>query len=129
MLSVLMLVSGFPPVIASLFVGRDLLQLVVAPVRPIEIFIARVVLAMTANLLISAILLMATFGVGVGSGAPIPFFPLAAVLIAVQVLVVTSLQTILMSVVLRWVPARIARDVAAAVAGLAGAAFYPVWNL
>jgi hypothetical protein len=129
MLSVLMLVIGFPTVIASLFVGRDLLQLVVAPVRPVEIFVSRVVLAMSANILVSAILLMATFGVGVGSGAPIPYFPLAAILIAVQVLVVTSLQTILMSLVLRWVPARLARDVAAAVAGLAGAAFYLVWNL
>ena len=32
-LSLLMLVIGFPTVIASFFVGRDLLQLVVAPVR------------------------------------------------------------------------------------------------
>jgi len=33
-LSVLMLVVGFPTVIATFFVGRDLLQLVLAPVRP-----------------------------------------------------------------------------------------------
>jgi len=128
MLSVLMLVVGFPTVISSLFVGRDLLQLVVAPVRPIEIFISRVVLAMTANVFIGGILLMAIFGVGVGSRAPLVFYPLAVLLIALQVLVVTSLQTILMSVVLRWVPARLARDVAAGVAGFAGAAFYLVWN-
>ena len=129
MLSILMLVIGFPTVIASLFVGRDLLQLVVAPVRPIEIFISRVLLAMSANLLVSGILLMATIGVGVGSRASFVYFPLAAILIAIQVLIVTSLQTILMSVVLRWVPARLARDVAAAVAGLTGAAFYLAWNL
>jgi hypothetical protein len=101
---------------------------VVAPVRPIEIFISRVVLAMSANFLIGGILLMAIVGVGVGSGAPLVFYPLALLLIALQVLVVTSLQTILMSVVLRWVPARLARDVAAGVAGFAGAAFYLVWN-
>lgn len=129
MLSVLMLVIGFPTVIASLFVGRDLLQLVVAPVRPIEIFISRVVLATSANLFISAIFLMAIVGLGVGSGAPLVFFPLAALLIALQVLVVTSLQSILMTVVLRWVPARLARDVAAGVAGVAGAGFYLAWNL
>jgi hypothetical protein len=128
MLSVLMLVVGFPTVIASLFVGRDLLQLVVAPVRPIEIFISRVVLAMSANVFIGGILLMAIVGLGVGSGAPSVFYPLAILLIALQVLVVTSLQTILMSVVLRWVPARLARDVAAGVAGFAGAAFYLLWN-
>jgi hypothetical protein len=128
-LSVLMLVVGFPTVISTMFVGRDLLQLVVAPVRPFEIFISRVLLAMSANIFISGILLMATLGVGVGSRAPFVFYPLAVLLIALQVLVVTSLQTILMSVVLRWVPARVARDVAAAVAGLAGAGFYLAWNL
>jgi ABC-2 type transport system permease protein len=128
-LAVLMLVVGFPTVIATLFVGRDLLQLVVAPIRPIEILAARLVLAMAANILISGILLMATLGVGLGSGAPLIFFPLAIVLIFMQVLLVTALQAILMSLVLRWVPARLARDVAAAIAGLAGAGFYLAWNL
>ena len=128
-LSVLMLVIGFPTVIATFFVGRELLQLVLAPVRPIDIFAARLLIAMSANLLISSILLMSTLGVGVGSGAPLAYFPLAVVLIFIQVLVVTALQAILMSVVLRWVPARLARDVAAAVAGLAGAGFYLAWNI
>src|SRR4029077_17461476 len=44
-LSVLMLVVGFPTVIATFFVGRDLLQLALAPVRTIEIFAARLTLA------------------------------------------------------------------------------------
>jgi len=128
-LSVLMLVIGFPTVIATFFVGRDLLQLVLAPVRPIEIFVARLLLAMSANLLISLILLMATLGVGVGSHAPAVYFVLAVILIFLQVLLATAVQVILMSVVLRWVPARRARDVAAAVAGVAGAGFYLAWNL
>jgi hypothetical protein len=128
-LAVLMLVVGFPTVIATLFVGRDLLQLVVAPVRPIEILAARLVLAMAANILISGILLMATLGVGLGSSAPLAFFPLAVVLIFLQVLVVTALQAILMSIVLQWVPARLARDVAAGIAGFAGVGFYLAWNL
>jgi hypothetical protein len=128
-LSVLMLVIGFPTVIASFFVGRDLLQLVLAPVRPIEIFAARLLLAMSANLLISLILLMAAVGVGVGSHAPAVYFPLAVILVFLQVLLATAFQVILMSIVLRWVPARRARDVAAAVAGLAGAGFYLAWNL
>jgi hypothetical protein len=128
-LSVLMLVIGFPTVIATLFVGRDLLQLVLAPIRPMEIFLARLLLAMSANLLISSLVIMATLGLGVGSGAPLAFYPLALILIFVQVLIVTALQAILMSLVLQWVPARLARDVAAAVAGLAGAGFYLAWNL
>jgi hypothetical protein len=128
-LSVLMLVVGFPTVIASFFVGRDLLQLVLAPVRPIEIFAARLLLAMGANLLISSILLAGVLGLGAGSGASFVYYVLAIVLIFIQVLVITATQAVLMSLVLRWIPARLARDVAAAVAGLAGAGFYVLWNL
>ena len=128
-LSVLMLVVGFPTVIATFFVGRDLLQLALAPVHPIEIFAARLSLAMSANLMVSFILVAVVFGIGAGAGAPLAYFVLAVPLILVQVLVITSLQAILMSIVLRWVPARMARDVAAAVAGLTGAGLYLAWNL
>ena len=128
-LSVLMLVVGFPTVIATFFVGRDLLQLAIAPVRTIEIFAARLILAMGANLLISSILLAVVLGVGFGSRAPLTFFVAAVLLIFMQVLVVTATQTVLMSAVLRWVPARLARDAAAAVAGLTGAGLYLAWNL
>ena len=128
-LSVLMLVVGFPTVIATFFVGRDLLQLALAPVRTIEIFIARLTLAMGANLLISSILLAVVLGMGAGAGAPVAYFVVAVPLIFLQVLAITSTQTVLMSIVLRWVPARMARDVAAAVAGLTGAGLYLAWNL
>ena len=128
-LSVLMLVVGFPTVIATFFVGRDLLLLTLAPVRTVEIFAARLTLAMAANLLISSILLAVILGVGVGAGAPPVYFVITVPLIFVQVLAVTCVQTALMSVVLRWVPARRARDVAAAVAGLTGAGLYLAWNL
>ena len=128
-LSVLMLVVGFPTVIASFFVGRDLLLLTLAPIRAIEIFAARLALAMGANLLISSILLAVILGIGAGAGAPIAYYLLAVPLVFVQVLAITSIQTVLMSVVLKWVPARRARDVAAAVAGLTGAGLYLAWNL
>jgi Putative ATP-binding cassette len=128
-LSLLMLVVGFPTVIASLFVGRDLLQLVVAPVRTRDIFVARLMTAVTANLLLSFVLAAGVLGVGAGAGAPWFFYPMALLLIAVQVLVVTAVQAILMTVILRWIPAKMARDVAAAVAGLTGAALYLAWNL
>jgi hypothetical protein len=128
-LSILMLVVGFPTVIATFFVGRDLLLLTLAPIRTIEIFAARLTLAMGANLLISSILLAVVLGIGAGAGAPLTYFLLAVPLIFVQVLVITSMQTVLMSIVLKWVPARMARDVAAAVAGLTGAGLYLAWNL
>jgi hypothetical protein len=128
-LSVLMFVLGFPTVIASFFVGRDLLQLVLAPVRPVEIFVARAVLAMIANLLISSLLLAGALGVGVGSGASPVYYLLTVLLVITQVLMVTAFQALLMSMVLRWIPARMARDVAAGIAGLTGAAFYVSWNV
>jgi hypothetical protein len=128
-LSVLMLVVGFPTVIATFFVGRDLLLLTLAPVRTVEIFVARLTLAMAANLLISSILLAVILGIGAGTGAPPIYFVLTVPLVFVQVLAITCVQTVLMCVVLRWVPARRARDVAAAVAGLTGAGLYLAWNL
>ncbi|OLC23671.1 MAG: hypothetical protein AUH40_10435 [Chloroflexi bacterium 13_1_40CM_65_17] len=128
-LSLLMLLLGFPTVIASLFVGRDLLQLVVAPVRTRDIFFARLLLAMNANLLISAIFAAGVVGVGIGAGAQPVYYPTALLLIAAQVVAVTSLQAILMTVIARWVPARLARDVAAGVAGLTGVGLYLAWNL
>jgi hypothetical protein len=128
-LSLLMLVIGFPTVIASFFVGRDLLQLVVAPVHPRDIFIARLAIATSANLLIGAILVAGVLGVGAGAGAPWFYYPTAALLIVLQVVLITALQVILMTVILRWVPARLARDVAAGVAGLTGAGLYLAWNL
>src|SRR5665213_4278677 len=59
-----------------------------------------------------------------GAGAPPLYFVLVVPLLFMQVLLVTCIQTVLMSVVLQWVPARLARDVAAAVAGLTGAGLY-----
>ena len=128
-LSVLMLVIGFPTVIATFFVGRDLLQLVLAPIRTFDVFVARLVLAVLANVLIGAVLLAGILGLGVGAGAPFVYFPLAVLLVVVQVVTITSFQAVLMSIVLKVVPARMARDVAAAVAGLTGAALYLVWNV
>src|SRR4029077_14122374 len=128
-LSLLMLVIGLPTVIAAFFVGRDLLQLVVAPVRTRDIFVARLAIAASANLLISGILVTGVLGVGAGAGAPFLYYVLAALLIALQIVLMTSLQVILMTLILRWVPARLARDVAAGVAGLTGAALYVGWNL
>src|SRR5258707_13284069 len=124
-----MLVVGFPTVIETFFVGRDLSLLTLAPVRTVEIFAARLTLAMAANLLISSILLAVILGVGAGAGAPVIYFVIAVPLIFVQVLAITCVQTALMSVVLRWVPARRARDVAAAVAGVTRAGPYLAGNL
>lgn len=128
-LSVLMLVLGFPTVIGNFFVGTDLLQLVLAPIRALDIFVARALLAMRANVLLACVVLAFVAGIGVGSGASPVFYVVTLLLLVVQVLVVTAIQVILMSVVLRFVPSRIARDVAVAVAGLTGAGLYLAWNV
>lgn len=128
-LSVLMLVLGFPTVIGNFFVGTDLIQLVLAPIRSLDIFVARALLAMRANVLLAAVVLAFTAGVGVGSGASPLYYAVALLLLFVQVLLVTAAQVILMAGVLRFVPARIARDVAVAVAGLTGASLYLLWNV
>lgn len=128
-LSILMLVIGFPTVIANFFVGTDLMQLVVAPVRPIEIFLGRSVLAMRANLLLGFVISMFVIGAGVGAGATPAYYALALLLVVLQVLIITALQTLLLCLVLQWVPARLARDVAVAVASIAGAVIYIGWQI
>ncbi len=128
-LSILMLVVGFPTVIANFFVGPDLLQLVLAPVRPLDIFLARAVLAMRANLLLGFVVAMFAVGVGFGAGAPALYYAVALALVVLQVLLVTALQTVLLCVILRWVPARLARDVSVAVASVSGAVIYIAWQL
>jgi len=98
-------------VIASLR-RPDLLQLVIAPVRTRDIFVARLMTAVTANLLLSFIL-AAGHGNRRRRGGPWFFYPMALLLIAVQVLVVTALQAILMTVILRWCRRRWPRRAAA----------------
>lgn len=128
-LTILMLVIGFPTVIANFFVGTDLMQLVIAPVRPLEIFLGRSVLAMRANFLLGFVIVMFVIGAGVGAGGPALYYVLAIVLVMVQILVVTALQTLLLCLVLQWVPARLARDVSVAVASIAGALVYVGWQV
>jgi ABC-2 type transport system permease protein len=128
-LSVLMLVLGFPTVIGNFFVGTDLLQLVLAPIRNMDIFIARSLLAMRANVLLAGVVYAFLAGVGLGSNASPVYYVVGAVLLFLQVLAVTGLQVILMAAVLRFVPSRLARDVAVGVAGVAGAGLYLAWNV
>ncbi|HVH63669.1 MAG TPA: hypothetical protein VNA65_08710 [Candidatus Dormibacteraeota bacterium] len=128
-LSILMLVVGFPTVIANFFVGTDLMQLVLAPVRPIEIFIGRALLAARANLLLGFVTAMFVLGTGAGAGAPPLFYLIAFAFVVLQVLMVTALQTLLLCLVLQWVPARLARDVSVAVASISGALIYVAWQL
>lgn len=128
-LSVLMLVLGFPTVIGSFFVGTDLLQLVLAPVHALDIFLARAVMAIRANVLLAGVVVAFIAGVGVGSRASPLYYVFALFFLAAQVLALTALQVILMAAVLRFVPSRLARDVAVAVAGLAGGGLYLAWNL
>lgn len=128
-LSVLMLVVGFPTVIGTFFVGPDLIQLLLAPIKPAEIFIARSILAMRSNLLLGFVIAAFVLGVGAGANASPIFYFGAIVFILLQVLTVTGLQAILMSIVIRWVPARLARDVAVVVASMTGAGVYLLWNL
>lgn len=128
-LSILMLVVGFPTVIGNFFVGSDLMQLVIAPVRPLEIFLGRSVIAMRANLLLGFVIATFVIGAGVGAGAAPAYYFLAVALVVLQVLMVTALQTLLLCLVLQWVPARLARDVSVAVASISGAIIYLGWQL
>ncbi len=128
-LGVLMLLFGFPTVISSYFAGRDLMQLVIAPIARSDIFVARTTTAISANLLVAGVLLAFVAGVGIGSRTGPVYYALALAMVAVQLVAVTAFQLLLMAAILRFVPARLARDVSVALVGVGGALVYLAWNL
>src|SRR3989475_7747335 len=125
-LAVLMLVVGFPTVISTYFAGRDLLQLILAPVTTAEMFIARSLFAMSANTLAAAIFLAFVAGLGAGSGASPLYYVTAFVLLAVLVLMVTAFQLIFMAGVPHLLPPPGAPRAASAVASATAAGLHPL---
>jgi hypothetical protein len=128
-LVVLTLVLGLPSVITAFFADRVLLLLALAPIRALEVFVARLVVASAPDWAISSLLLALVAGYGAGSGAGPAYYLLAVVALALVVVSAVSLQLSVLSLLLRAVPAARARDVANLAAGLVGAAIYVAWLL
>lgn len=126
-LTVLIMVLGLSTVITAFFADRVLLLLALAPIRPRDVFLARLVSASVPGFVVGALVLAVTVGYGVGWGADAGYYAAALLAVALTVVSAVCLLVCVLSVVLRVVPARRARDVANLVAALLAAAFYLGW--
>src|SRR5258708_18416292 len=68
-LAMVMMVVGLSSVMVSFFSSRDLLLLAGAPIRLVDIYVARLLVAARASLLVATLLFAALIGYGAGIGA------------------------------------------------------------
>jgi ABC-2 type transport system permease protein len=128
-LGMVMLVVGLSSVMVSFFASRDLLLLAGAPIRLIDIYLARLVVAARASVLVAALLLAALSGYGVAIGAGIGYWVAAPAMVVCVVFGATALQVSLLSAIVRVVPVGRARTMVSVVAALLGSAFWLAWLL
>ena len=128
-LGMVMMVIGLSTVMTSFFASRDLLLLAGAPIRLVDIYAARLLSAGRASLLIASLLLAAVTGYGVSIGAPPAYWIAAPLLTLCVVLATTAFQVMVLSLVVRIVPAARARMLVNVVAGLLGTGFWMAWLL
>ena len=118
---------GLSTVINAFFADRTLLLYALAPVPPRNVFLARLVSSSLPAWLVGTTVMALIAGYGFGSDVGPGFYPVALLAVALTIFATVGLLVAVLSLVLRVVPARRARDVAALAAALIGAAFYAVW--
>ncbi|HXA28144.1 MAG TPA: hypothetical protein VN193_05295 [Candidatus Angelobacter sp.] len=126
-LGMVMLVVGLSSVMVSFFTSRDLLLLAGAPIRVVDIYVARLLVAARASALVAGLLFASVIGYGISIGAGALYWIAAPLAIVCVVLSVTALQVALLSVVVRVVPMARARSLVSIVAAVMGSIFWMAW--
>jgi hypothetical protein len=122
-----MLVLGPSGLITAFFTDRKLLLLATAPVPKWVVFSARLASSIWTNALFGAALLAGLIGYGSGRPAGLIYWLAALVATVWLVLAVTAFQLVLLSLILRVVPAERARDAAALAAVVVSVGFALSW--
>ena len=122
--ALLMFIFGLPGIISAFFADRQLLLYAAAPISSLQLYVARLLQASLPAGLVGVVVLAAIFGYGIGARLNPTFGLLAIVLVAGLALTVVSVEVCVMSLVLRFVPATRARDVAGVMLALLGSSFY-----
>jgi len=128
-LAMVMMVVGLSSVMVSFFSSRDLLLLAGAPIRLVDIYAARLLVAARASLLVATLLFAALIGYGAGIGAGPGYWICAPLMVAAVVLGATALQVAILSTIVRVVPVARARTMVSVVAAVVGSAFWLGWLL
>lgn len=118
---------GLSTVITAFFADRVLLLFALAPVRPRDVFWARLVSCSLPAWLVGMTVVALIAGYGVARGVGPGFYLVGVLAVALTVFSTVSLLVAVLSLVLQVVPARRARDVANLAAALIGAVFYLGW--
>jgi hypothetical protein len=125
--TVVILVVQLPSVIESFFADRRLLLLALAPIRPLDVYLSRLLSASRIGWALGVLLVAQMLGFGVATGAGAAFYVVGLAGLVLVVASAISLQVIALSFLLRVAPASRARDLATLVAALLGALLYLGW--
>jgi hypothetical protein len=98
------LLLALPAALSTFFTDRALLLLALTPMRPEQIFAARLIPSFRVSLVVLWPVLTLSLGVGIGARAGPVYFAAALLVAAIWPLMLTAAQVGLLSVVLRVVP-------------------------
>jgi hypothetical protein len=118
---------GVSAVIQSFFADRALLLFALAPVRPRDVFLARLLTCSLPAWPVGLGVVALVTGYGIARGVGTAYYVAGLVAVALTVFSTVSLLVAVLSLVLQVVPARRARDVATLAAALIGAGLYVGW--
>lgn len=120
-----LLLSSFSFALSTLYLARDLDQLLVTPVPMRAVFLARFLEGLLPiYLLLFVVLLPALAGYGMAVGMAAGYLVALPVVLLLMPLMPVSLSVLLIMVLVRVVPARRLRELMAALGGLLGVAIY-----
>jgi hypothetical protein len=120
-----LLITGFTSVLSSLYLSGDLDMLLAAPIPTRAVFAAKLIEGLVAPYaLLFALAGPALIGYGQGLGYQPAFYIVLPVVLVLFPLLPTSVGALLVLAVLRFVPARRAREIVSVIGGLFGAAWW-----
>ena len=126
----LLVISGFSSVLSSLYLSGDLDMLLIAPIPIRSVFVVKFMEGLlTPYLLLFLLIGPALLGFGMGLGYGLAYYLMLIVVLLLFPLLPTGLAAMLVLLVIRFIPARRAREIVSVIGGLFGAAWYLISQL
>lgn len=120
-----LVVTGLSSVLSSLYLSGDLDMLLIAPIPIRAVFVVKFLEGLvTPYLLLFLLIGPALMGFGMGLGYGPAYYGMLLLILLLFPLLPTGLAAILVLVLIRFVPARRAREIVSVIGGLFGAAWY-----
>ena len=128
-LQAIILGTSIARVLTSMYLDSDLELLLVAPVHPAAVFIARLLEVLAfPGLFLSAIVLFGLWGVGVGLGVGLLFYPVSLLSVLLLPLLPTAAAALFTMAMVRYLPAWRLREILAVTGSLLWVAYYALQN-